>query len=90
MSGQLQDLPALIPVEEIRSSIAWEAERASGPALTVMYVSVGYSLNKGAVKLEICEKRLLALSCLSALPSVRLSPWNKLGHTGRIFMKSDT
>ena len=36
-----------------------------------------------------CEKRLLAPSCLSILPSVRLSAWNNSASTGRMFIKFD-
>jgi len=36
--------------------------------------------------LQNCEKRLLASSCLSVRPPVRLSAWKNLGPTGRIFM----
>jgi hypothetical protein len=35
------------------------------------------------------EKRLLASSCLSICPSVRLTAWNNLVPIGRIFVKFD-
>jgi hypothetical protein len=36
-----------------------------------------------------CEKRLLALSCLSVIPSVHLYVWNSWVPSGRIFMRFD-
>ena len=63
--------------------------------LTSVFVPVKFSCNLLEVCLmglssywarsQICEKRLLALSC----PSVCLSAWNDSAPTGRILMKFD-